>query len=201
MKITLVTAFSDFLGHDFNSTEEFLKQIPDEKGIIKQILPVGYFKNDFIKPIEKYKPHRIVFLGMHDSRKIPKFEVVAKNQKVTLKNSFHRYFLTVYSRYLKWNNKNLRVNKTIPKEKLTLIPIQKNKPRQISLNSKPPKLKHIEISNDAGAYVCNYSMWVVENYIKNNNLTVEFFFIHLPPKLTKIQKKELLKFILDGRRD
>jgi pyrrolidone-carboxylate peptidase len=197
MKTTLVIAFGNFLENDFNSSKEFLNEIPLENRFIKKVLPVGYFKSEFIKPIKKYQPDKIIFLGMHKSRKIPNFEVVAKNHRITLKNSFYRFIITIYSYYLKWNNKNLQINKPISKEKLIVIPIQKNKPSKITLHSKPPTFKEIGISKESGNYVCNYSMWVVENYIKSHNLNIEFFFIHLPPKLTQAQKKELLKFIFE----
>jgi pyrrolidone-carboxylate peptidase len=199
MNKTLVTAFGDFLEYDFNSTKKFLNEIPDKNGLIKMILPVGYFKNEFVKPVKKYRPKRIIFLGMENSAKNPKFETIAKNEMKTLKNPFYRFVGTAYSYYLKWNNKNLRIKKSFSKKTLsrllTVIPIQKDKPKQITLHSNPPKLKQIKISKYAGNYVCNYSMWVTENYIKEHNLPIEFFFIHIPPKLNKAQKQELFNFI------
>ncbi len=48
MKRTLVAAFGSFLEHDMNSTEQFLKQLPSRNNLFTTLLPVGYFKKDFI---------------------------------------------------------------------------------------------------------------------------------------------------------
>lgn len=192
---TLVTAFGDFLNNDINSTQEFLKEIPENKNIIKHIFHVGYFKNEFIKPIKKHNPERIIFMGMDKKAKFPKFETIAKNEMITLKNQLYRRLVTMYTYWLKWNNKNLRIEKPINKDLLTVIPISKNKRKQIKVKTKPPNFKEIKISKDAGNYVCNYSIWIVEDYLRKNKINADFCFIHLPPKLTKNQKEELLKFI------
>lgn len=44
MKKTLVTGFSDFLDNDTNFAQEFLKEIPKNKYVIKHIFPVGYLR-------------------------------------------------------------------------------------------------------------------------------------------------------------
>jgi len=195
MKITLITAFGDFLQNDCNSSKEFLKEISESNNIHKVILPVGYFRNDFIKPIKKYSPNKLIFLGMDNSIKKPKFETIAKNRLVTLKNPLFRFFLMIYVCWLKLNNKNLRIKKEISKKLLIELPIERNKEQEICLHTIPPKLKEITISNDAGNFVCNYSMWVVENYIRHNKLDTDFYFIHLPLKLNNKQKQELIRFI------
>lgn len=197
MNKTLVTAFGDFLENDVNSTEEFLKEMPESCNIIKHIFPVGYFKNDFIKTIKKHQPKRVIFLGMDINAKYPKLEIIAKNEMVTLKNPIYRFIGTIYSYWLKLNGKNLRIDKPISKDLMTVFPIAKNNHKQIKLRSKVPNFKEIKISKDAGNYVCNYSMWIAENYIRENNLNIDFYFIHLPSKLTKNQKNELLKFVCD----
>jgi len=40
------------------------------------------------------------------------------------------------------------------------------------------KNEHLGISYDAGKYVCNYSMYVISDFIKNRN--IKFGFIHIP---------------------
>lgn len=199
MKKTIVTSFGDFLYHDRNSAEGFLKEIPDSINIHKQNLPVGYFKRDLIKPIKEYNPQRVIFLGMNTSIKNPQFEIVTTNNKITLKNPVYRFFVYIYSYWLKWNNKNLRVKKPIPKDKLIEIPIERNNIKEIMLHTKPPKLKGIGTSKNAGNYVCNYSMWIVENYIRKNSRDIDFYFIHLPSKISEKHKQQLLKFILKSR--
>jgi pyrrolidone-carboxylate peptidase len=195
-ELTLVTGFGSFLTEDKNSTEEIISQLPKKEYIVKKILPVGYFKKDILKHIKKYKPTKIVFLGMHPTRKNPMFEIIAKNEQITLKNKLYRFIVKMYSFYLKWNKKNLRIEKPISKEKLTIIPIQKNKKKKIILKTNPPENKTIGISENAGNYVCNYAIWIVENYVQKNNLDTKFYFIHIPKKLTTLQKEEVKKFII-----
>ena len=197
MKTTLVAAFGNFLQCDINSSKEFLEELPDSKNITKFILPVGYFKNDFIKPIKKIKPERIILIGMDDYSKNLQFEIIAKNAKITFKNPIRRFITTLYSYWLRLNNKNFRTTKPIPKELLTIVPIEMNKPLEIKLHSKPPQIAGIKISKNAGNYICNYSMWVIENYLICNKQKTEFYFIHIPQKLNTKQKKNLMKFVLN----
>ena len=195
MKKILVTAFDDFLYDKINSSKTFLNEIAESKNIFKHIFQVGYFKNDFIKLIKKSKPQKVIFFGMDVNAKFPKIETIARNEMIVLKNSIYRFVGTSYTYWLKWNNKSYKIKNSISKDLLTVVPISKNKPKKIKLKSKIPKFKEIKVSNDAENFVCNYSMWVVQNYINENNLNVDFYFIHLPPKLNKKQKKELLDFV------
>lgn len=195
-KKILIAAFSDFLDNDFNSAENLLKKIPSEENIIKQIILVGYFKKNFLKKIKKSQPEKIVFLGMHTERKIPMFETVSINHKITLKNGFLRFLLDGYVNLLKLFNKNLRVKKSPSKDILKLVPIEKKyHQKKLKLQTKPPKLEQIGISENAGYFVCNYSMWVVERFLREKNISSKFYFIHIPPKINKLQEEELIKFI------
>ena len=62
------------------------------------------------------------------------------------------------------------------------------KPRPI-VRGGPPKLftnlnlnlaRQARVSNDAGDYVCNYSMYVMLDYIKRRKLPVLYGFVHVP---------------------
>lgn len=195
MKKTLVAGFGDFLTSDTNSSEEFIKQLPDNKKLTKILLPAGYFKKSLIKPIKKNKPQKVVFLGMHEGRKKPMFEVVANNRKITLKKPVYRFGISMYSHVLRVLKKNLRIKKEPSKKDLIILPIEKKGPQTIKLQSKPPK-KGIGLSMDAGYFVCNYAMWIVERFLRKQSKDVEFYFIHIPKKLSSAQKKMLEEFIL-----
>ena len=123
----------------------------------------------------------------------PQFETIAKNRKITLKNSVYRFVITLYSYWLKWNGKNLKTKRSFPKDKLIERPIEKGEVNHIMLHTRVPVTKAIDTLKDAGNYVCNYAMWIVERSIAKN---IEFYFIHLPPKLNNIQERDLSKFIL-----
>ena len=68
---------------------------------------------------------------------------------------------------LKRNNKE---------EKLKVI--LKGKPKYLYTNLKLKKDKNSRISYDAGDYVCNFSMYVILDYIKDKD--IKFGFIHIP---------------------
>ncbi len=195
MKKTLITGFGSFLQYETNSSKEFINNIPNNKNLIKHIFPVGYFKNEFTKVIKKYKPQRIIALGLNEDISKPKFETVVNNQKITLKKPLMRFIANTYSFWLKLNKKNLRIKKPIPESDLIVLPINKHEKSKIIFQDKIPKFKEITISKDPGYFVCNYAMWVIKEYIRKHKLNISFYFIHLPSKLTKAQTKELEEFV------
>lgn len=56
--------------------------------------------------------------------------------------------------------------------------ISKSKPLHFFVNFKLKKDKTFWISYDAGEYVCNFSMYVISDFLKNKD--VKFAFIHIP---------------------
>ena len=40
--------------------------------------------------------------------------------------------------------------------------------------------KHVKVSRDAGDYVCNFSMYVILDYLRSYRPTTRFGFIHIP---------------------
>lgn len=195
MKRTLVGCFGDFLTADENSSKKFVDSLPSNKQLSKVVLPVGYFRRAFLKPIKKYKPQRVIYFGMHENRAQPMFETVAKNQMVTLKKPLVRFAVNVYSHLLRLKRKNLRIKKQPSKDMLTILPISKSKERAITLHTKPPKISQIPVSKDAGYFVCNYQLWVVETFLRRHARAVEFYFIHVPAKLSASQKQALKEFV------
>ena len=81
MKV-VIAGFGEFLEFKHNTSKEILKNIKARKDLIKLILPVGYFKNDFIAPIVKYSPEIYLILGMWNGDYC-KIETLAKNEMLT----------------------------------------------------------------------------------------------------------------------
>ncbi|MFC1755223.1 hypothetical protein ACFL96_17835 [Thermoproteota archaeon] len=181
--VKVIAGFKPFLNYKRNSTEEFLKKIPDSNNIKKVILPVWYSKHAILRPIKKYNPSTYIILGMWQGNHI-KTETVAKNEYLTFKNPFMRLFIRILSLF----RINYKTDKKIPKNKLITFPIDKNKRKEIKI--KP--VKGIKTSKDAGNFVCNYAIWVVRQYKPKTN----FHFIHVPENMNKTQEKRLLKIIL-----
>lgn len=57
-------------------------------------------------------------------------------------------------------------------------PIFKKRPKYYFLNLKLKKDRGSRISYNAGDYVCNYSMYVISNFIRKKN--IKFAFVHIP---------------------
>jgi len=60
--------------------------------------------------------------------------------------------------------------------------IYKNKPKYYFVNLKLKKDKNSWISYDAGKYVCNFSMYIISDFLKNKG--VKFAFLHIPKNYT-----------------
>ena len=56
--------------------------------------------------------------------------------------------------------------------------ISKNKPKHLFVNLRLKKDKNSWISYNAGKYVCNFSMYVISNFVKNKD--IKFAFVHIP---------------------
>ena len=61
-----------------------------------------------------------------------------------------------------------------------LRPIFKNRPRVLPTTLKMRTGRMLRISNNAGDYVCNYSMYVMLDAIVRNRSHTRFGFIHIP---------------------
>lgn len=191
----LVTAFGPHLYFDNNSSQDLLNSLPN-KGLIKKILPVNYFKRSILRPVKKYKPDVLICLGLDENKKIPVFETVAKNEMITIKNPFFRFLVKIYSRFLWLFSRNIRIKNQPHKNKLTILKINKKHKSKIKLHTKVPKLEGIGISKDAGYFVCNYTIWIIEEYLQKNNINCNFYYIHIPQNPTTTQKKIIKDFIL-----
>jgi pyrrolidone-carboxylate peptidase len=191
--VVIIAGFGDFLWHGRNSSEIILKKIPDQKDITKCILPVGYFKNDFIKPLKKNSVSKYVVLGMWEGT-YPKLETKGKNQHITLKNPLLRTGASAYSHILKQFGKNLRIKEPLDDKQLITKTIDKKGPKFV-LTTKIRKNPGIKISYDAGNYVCNYAIYTIARYLKKSKSETEFYFLHIPEKCTSLQEKAVLKTI------
>lgn len=84
--------------------------------------------------------------------------------------------------------------KDIPKS------IDINLPDRLSVSLKIKPSKNLRVSYDAGKYVCNYSMFIVQNWANKNNS--QFAFIHIPKnynlsRATKIIA-DIIKLLTDN---
>ena len=58
--------------------------------------------------------------------------------------------------------------------------ISKRGSRYLFVNLKLQKEDYLRVSYDAGKYVCNYSMYVIAEFLKTLGKKVKFAFVHIP---------------------
>ena len=132
--------------------------------IKKVILPVVFEKKYIFCEIKKYKPDIIIGLGQRKNRKTLEIERKAKN---------------IYRER----------GQTIKKK------INPKGPTEYLLNLRPKKKpKGAKIDYRSGDFVCNFTRYIIMDFIKNKGLKTKFMFLHIPenyniPKAIKILKK------------
>lgn len=173
----LITGFDPFGGESVNPSWEAVRQLPDSifgVRIIKLMIPtVAYKSIDILtKAIEEYGAELAVSVGQAGGRASICLESVAYNE-----NDFK----------IPDNEGNL----------LRGIPVipgsQDGYPSTLDLEAMGKVLLHADIpckiSEDAGRFVCNHLFYGVCDYIKRNNLSTRYGFIHVPYLPEQAEKK------------
>jgi pyroglutamyl-peptidase len=71
-------------------------------------------------------------------------------------------------------------------------PIMAGEPSRLRTNLKLALGRQAKASNTAGDYVCNYSMYVMLDFIKRRRLPIRFGFIHIPQRYDDKKAMRLL---------
>ncbi|GAB4019712.1 MAG: pyroglutamyl-peptidase I [Bdellovibrio sp.] len=166
MKI-LISGFEKFDGHLINPTEELMKRLKSPSKDIELktvVLPVS-FKQAFEKlerEINSFKPDVIIGTGLAASRKEITFERIAVN---------------LIEARIPDNDGHQPIDEKIDPQSedgvFTQLPLKS------MLKATLDKGFKASISNTAGTYVCNYLMYKIVSYCKQNHLKGGF--IHVPP--------------------
>jgi len=77
-------------------------------------------------------------------------------------------------------------------------PIVRGGPRQLPISLKLNLGPPARFSRDAGDYVCNYSMYVILDYLKRRRLPVRFGFVHIPHDFDPGRASLILAKTIDG---
>jgi len=80
----------------------------------------------------------------------------------------------------------------------TIRPILSGGSKWISTSLRLKKGRETKFSKDAGDYVCNYSMYVILDYIKRHHLATRFGFIHIPHQYDSGTAKNFLLRVIRG---
>jgi len=172
MKI-LISGFEPFGKMSINPTEELLKEAEkfaiEEVEITTILLPVNYDEcaEKLIAKMDEIQPDIVISCGLAAGRTAITPERIGINVKDTGSGDPYPD-----------NRGNVPVDELIdgtgPDGLFSTLPI-----RQIEKNL---KAEHIpaSISNSAGTFICNNTLYAVLNHIRKNNLPIKAGFIHFP---------------------
>jgi pyroglutamyl-peptidase len=76
-------------------------------------------------------------------------------------------------------------------------PIVRGSPRQFPTNLKLNVGSQARLSRNAGDYVCNYSMYVILDFLKRRRLPIRYGFIHIPHDFNPRKAKRILAKVIE----
>ena len=184
----LLTGFEAFLGMKSNPTEVIVRSLDGEtingNKIIGKVLPVDFKETSSIilEHIDEYQPSVVISLGLAAGRNRITPERIAINcMDGEADNAGNQY-------------DGQKILENAPDAYFSTLPI-KNMVSKLQEHNLPAK-----ISNTAGTYLCNQTMYTVRHHIETNNLDMMSGFIHIPahhelaltnPKLPSWSVKDL----------
>jgi pyroglutamyl-peptidase len=194
MKI-LISGFEPFGGHSINPTQQLIEDfktdaIPGAE-IRTVLLPVRFDEcvELLIKEIQAFMPDALISCGLASGRLAITPERIAINIKDIAPDAI----------YLDNNGARPEaqsINPDGPDGLFTTLPIRKMVDRMKAAGIPS------SISNTAGTFICNNTMYGVLDYIRNNNRSILAGFVHFPastematgnPELPSISQQHMLE--------
>ncbi|MGG1592388.1 pyroglutamyl-peptidase I [Terribacillus saccharophilus] len=184
----LLTGFEAFLGMKSNPTEVIVRNLDGEtingNKIIGKVLPVDFTKTSsvILEHVEEHQPSVVISLGLAAGRNRITPERIAINcMDGEADNAGNQY-------------DGQKILEDAPDAYFSTLPI-KNMVAKLQEQNLPAK-----ISNTAGTYLCNQTMYTVRHHIETNKLNMIAGFVHIPahhelatvnPKLPSWSVKDL----------
>lgn len=145
-----IYGFKRFGKYRENVTEEIMRNISARRGLKKKVFEVAFREQQFLCAIDRFQPDLVIGLGQCPRGKKLRIERKACNKKLD------------------------RGRKTAP----TLIHAHGPAWTVPTLHIAPEG--DARLSYDAGIYVCNFSLYVIAEYLEGTNK--KFAFVHIPAK-------------------
>jgi len=165
----LLTGFEVFGNLSFNPSQLIVESIARDTfqsiDLFKQVLPVSY-QNAFKilkKNIDNISPDAVLMLGVAGKAESVRIEARAAN---------------AFNRELKDNDSYLPETSKIIKSGPDVISTQLN--TEFILNNLNYKGFNVILSENCGAYLCNYLYYQALHYIDSHQLPVNALFVHVP---------------------
>lgn len=151
MQKILIYGFGKYFTYSNNITEEILKRFPRSAGVSTHIFEVKFDREMFLKKISQVKPDIVIGLGQMPAKRRRKMRIERKAYNIQAAREFP-------------NREPKTISRTGAEHRF--------------VNLKLPKTKQTVINYNAGRYVCNYSMYVISEYMEDRG--GKFAFIHIP---------------------
>lgn len=148
----LVYGFGPYKQFEKNITQAIVKKLPRSANLKKIVFPVRFNKAQFIAAIRKNDPDVILGLGQCSSGTKLRIERRAINLRRNNKDEKGRAIMRGGAKALR---------PTLHLHKSAFGGQEKT-------------------SRNAGDYVCNYSMYIILDYLKSRQSAARFGFIHIP---------------------
>jgi len=149
----LVYGFGPYRRFKNNITREIVRKLRASPNLKKIVFPVRFHKKQFTIAVSKYRPDVVLGLGQCSTGRLLRIERRAVNKRREHKKEKPRAIV-------RGGPKSMPA--TLRLEKAALG-------------------KHVKISYDAGDYVCNFSMYVILDYLRRRRReNGRFGFIHVP---------------------
>lgn len=151
-----------------NITRQIVSKIPSSRNLKKIVFPVRFHKKQFTDVVNKHRPDFILGLGQCSSGKLPRIERRALN--------------------LRRNGKREKGRAIVPGGPETLASTLKLEELRLG--------KRTKTSRNAGDYVCNFSMYVILDYLRRRRWNARFGFVHVPHDYNAERAVKFVKRVL-----
>lgn len=167
----LITGFEPYGGMTFNPTELIVNELSgfQDAGVETALLPTSYGDSEaeIVKSIQLVRPATLVMLGLKRGASCLHYERFARNLDDSIAPD---------------NDGVVRIRKKI----ITGAPSRYSNtlPYDILVECAAGCGESVEISEDAGGYVCNHAYFIAAHFVATKFPSCRFGFIHVP-SLTK----------------
>jgi pyroglutamyl-peptidase len=148
----LIYGFGPYRHFKDNITQYIVRSSPSLRNFQKIVFPVRFDKKQFTDAVKKHRPDFVLGLGQCAGGRLLRIERRAVNRRRQNKQQKGRI-------------------------------IVRGGPQMLTCTLRLKKLaleKQTKVSYDAGEYVCNFSMYVILDYLARHRQDARFGFVHVP---------------------
>jgi len=167
----MVYGFGPYRDFEKNITQHIVRKLPRSANLQKIVFPVRFDKKQFTGAVKKHRPDFVLGLGQSSRGRLLRIERRAVNKRREQKKEKARSILRGGPR---WLPTTLRLGK-------------------LALG------KQTKISHNAGDYVCNFSMYVMLDYLQRHRSETGFGFIHVPYRYNLKSAVRIVLKVLESR--